>query len=281
MNLFGNVEVEFISSKDNALLKQIRLLQALGSKGQKQRLANSQAVLEGVHLLQTWAGDPSLSTVLTSATGLANPEILESLERHLALCPQTRLVELDTTLWDSISELENAPHFLGLVQLPASIIQPITKQFMLSDDVVILEGIQDAGNVGAILRTVAATGVKTVVALRGCAHLWSSKVLRAGMGAHQQLTLFEDWTIVDLMLHLEAPLLITAAEAKTDLYALQTQLKNPVAWVFGSEGHGVSAELRTQGKLVRIPLAAGVESLNVATAAAVCLFEAVRVRSCT
>lgn len=111
MNLFGNTEVEFISSKDNALLKQIRLLQALGSKGQKQRLANSQAVLEGVHLLQTWAGDPSLSTVLTSATGLANPEILESLERHLALCPQTRLVELDTALWDSISELENAPIF--------------------------------------------------------------------------------------------------------------------------------------------------------------------------
>ena len=99
------------------------------------------------------------------------------------------------------------------------------------------------------------------------------------MGAHHQLTLYEDWTITNLMQYLDAPLLITAAEAKTDLYALQAQLKNPVAWVFGSEGHGVSVALRSQGQLVRIPLAAGVESLNVATAAAVCLFETVRVRS--
>ncbi len=279
MTQFGATQFEMISSKDNPLLKQIRLLQAVGSKGHKHRLANAQAVIEGVHLLQTWVGDASLTTLLTSAAGLVNTEVGKAIERHLVLCPQTRLVELDEELWPLISELANAPHFLGLIQLPNSILQPITEELKISGDVVVLEGIQDAGNVGSILRTAAATGVKTVIALFGCAHLWSSKVLRAAMGAHHQLTLYEDWTPSELIVHIEAPLLITAAQGKTDLYTLQAQLKNPVVWVFGNEGHGVTAALRSQGQVVSIPLNQRVESLNVATAAAVCLFETVRVRS--
>ena len=279
MTQIGAIPVEKISSKDNPLLKQIRLLQAVGSKGQKHRLANAQAVIEGVHLLQTWVGDTNLNTLLTSSAGLTNTEVGEAIKRHLVLCPQTRLVELDEALWPSISDLANAPHFLGLIQLPDSIMKPITQELMINGDVVVLEGIQDAGNVGSILRTAAATGIKTVIALSGCAHLWSSKVLRAAMGAHQQLTLYEDWTPLELMTHINAPLLITAAQGKTDLYALQAQLKNAVAWVFGNEGNGVSAALRCQGQVVSIPLNHRVESLNVATAAAVCLFETVRVRS--
>jgi len=144
--------------------------------------------------------------------------------------------------------------------------------------VVILDRIQDAGNVGSILRTAAAAGFTQVLALSGCAHLWSSKVLRAGMGAHRLLNLYEGWSNQQVLSAITAPLLATTADAESDLFSLKKELLHPVAWVMGSEGQGVSEDLLAQAKGVSIPIDPRVESLNVSTAAAVCLFETVRVR---
>jgi TrmH family RNA methyltransferase len=148
----------------------------------------------------------------------------------------------------------------------------------LDGDVVILDRIQDAGNVGAILRTAAAAGFTQIIALSGCAHLWSSKVLRAGMGAHRLLDLYEGWTNQQVISAVTAPLMAATAGAEQDLFTLNKQLLKPVAWVMGSEGQGVSDDLLTQAKGVSIPIDPRVESLNVSTAAAICLFETVRVR---
>lgn len=269
---------DLISSKENPLFKEIRLLQATGSKGQKARLARGQALLEGIHLMQTWVGDPALKILFTSEVGLQNEEIAQAVYSHLESCPDTRVYQLDSSLWDLLSDLVNAPHIAGLLDLPKSCLSPSQSIATLPGDVLILDRIQDAGNVGSILRTAAAAGFTRVIALSGCAHLWSSKVLRAGMGAHQLLDLYEGWSNQQVLSAITAPLLAASADASNELYDMQQDLLHPVAWVMGSEGQGVSEDLMMQAKGVSIPIDPRVESLNVSTAAALCLFETMRVR---
>ena len=269
---------DLITSKENPLFKEIRNLQANGSKGQKARLASGQALLEGIHLVQTWVGDPALKTLLTSEIGLKNAEISQAVYEHIQICPETKIVQLDGTLWDLFSDLVNAPQVAGLLDLPKSTLTTPQSIANFDGDVVILDRVQDAGNVGSILRTVAAAGFTQVIALSGCAHLWSTKVLRAGMGAHKLLDLYEGWSNQQLLSAVTAPLLAATADAEQDLYSLKKELLHPVAWVMGSEGQGVSEDLLAQAKGVSIPIDPRVESLNVSTAAAICLFETLRIR---
>ncbi|WP_114662704.1 TrmH family RNA methyltransferase [Polynucleobacter necessarius] len=269
---------DLITSKENLLIKEIRLLQATGAKGQKARLAGGHTLLEGIHLIQTWVGDPALKTLITSEVGLRNPEISQVAYEHLEYCPDTKVFQLDPALWDLLSDLVNAPHIAGLLTLPPSSLTAPQSISTLNGDLLILDRIQDAGNIGSILRTAAAAGFTQMLALSGCAHLWSGKVLRAGMGAHRLLDLYEGWSTQQLLSAVTAPMLAATADAECDLYSLSDELQNPIAWVMGSEGQGVSEDILAQAKGVSIPIDPRVESLNVSTAAAICLFETVRVR---
>ena len=138
---------------------------------------------------------------------------------------------------------------------------------------VILDRVQDAGNVGAILRSASAFGFRQVAALSGTAALWSSKVLRAGMGAHWGLHLHEGLGVADLHA-LQLPVLLTSSHRGGLLHQLvrEQQLPMPCAWAFGHEGQGVSEAIEALASAqVRIAQPGGEESLNVATAAAICL----------
>ena len=269
---------DLITSKENPLFKEIRNLQATGSKGQKARLSSGQALLEGIHLVQTWVGDPALKILLTSELGLQNVEISQAVYEHIEICPDTKVYQLDSALWDLLSDLVNAPHIAGLLELPKSCLTLPQLIPTLGGDVVILDRIQDAGNVGSILRTAAAAGFTQVIAITGCAHLWSSKVLRAGMGAHRLLDLYEGWSNQQVLSAVTASMLAATSDAEQDLFVMKKDLLHPVAWIMGSEGQGVSEDLLAQAKGVSIPIDPRVESLNVSTAAAVCLFETMRVR---
>ena len=139
---------------------------------------------------------------------------------------------------------------------------------------VVLDRVQDAGNVGSILRSAAAFGVGQVVALKGCAALWSPKVLRAGMGAHFALRMVEAAGSAALD-SLHVPLVATDAHEGQALPS--ARLPAPCAWLFGHEGQGLDASLIARCALtVRVPQPGGQDSLNVAAAAAVCLYESVR-----
>lgn len=137
---------------------------------------------------------------------------------------------------------------------------------------VFLEGIQDAGNVGAIIRSAAAFGIAVVVLDHQCADPWSPKTLRAGMGGHFALSIR---SLASLQKELETfpgRLLCTVARDGVELGA--ADLSGPIGWVFGREGSGLSEAARANADLlVSIPLAPGVESLNVAAAAAICFYE--------
>ena len=145
----------------------------------------------------------------------------------------------------------------------------------IDGDAVVLDAIQDAGNVGTLLRTAAAAGVRHVILGQGCAGAWTPRVLRAGQGAHFVLSVHEDADLADFMADYEGTTVVTCLDGALSLYDARWQ--GPVAWVFGAEGQGVRRELIDIARLrVRIPMPGQVESLNVAAAAAVCLFEGVR-----
>ncbi len=138
---------------------------------------------------------------------------------------------------------------------------------------VFLEGIQDPGNVGAILRSAAAFGVQQVVLDPGCADPWSPRALRAGMGGHFALQIAETR---DLAREIDAFKGTVACTVPRGGVALgDSPFERSWAWIFGAEGRGLSEEtIRRADLRVTIPMAAGTESLNVAAAAAICLYEA-------
>lgn len=174
------------------------------------------------------------------------------------------VVVLEDSLFAHVSGLESAA---GLAYVLARADLP--DQLQAGVGTVVLDRLQDAGNVGAILRCAAAFGFKQIVALQGTVALWSPKVLRAGMGAHFGLSLVEQATHEDATA-LAVPLLITSSH--DGAYVHKAALPWPCAWVMGHEGQGVSAALSALPHTpVRIAQPGGQESLNVATAAAICL----------
>jgi TrmH family RNA methyltransferase len=176
-------------------------------------------------------------------------------------------IVLADALLAEISVLES-PASVGFVfDLPP----PSTLQPQVST--VILDRVQDAGNVGSILRSASAFGFKQIIALKGTAALWSPKVLRAGMGAHWSLQLIEgaDLSILDT---LAIPIVVTSSHRGLLLHQAQASnaLPTPCAWALGHEGQGVRVELEGRARLhIRISQPGGEESLNVAAAAAICL----------
>lgn len=150
----------------------------------------------------------------------------------------------------------------------------------LRQDIVLLDGIQDPGNVGTMLRNCAAAGVQQVALSDHSAWVWSDKVLRAGMGAQFSLQLYSEQELLLALAEstVKIPIRVTSLHPKSiDLF--DTDLKTRGLWVFGSEGQGVSqAWLDRATQHIRIPQSEHIESLNVGSSSAVCLFEQFRQR---
>lgn len=242
-----------ISSRDNPLLKELRRLAHDSSAYRK----TGRFWVEGDHL-----GRAALLRGRQPAIVVFSEATWPVFEAEFGACAVKTFVVPDA-LFDGISGLES-PTRLGFVfDLPTDVaIQPDVAS-------VILDRVQDAGNVGSILRSAAAFGFRQVIALKGTAALWAPKVLRAGMGAHFGLRLVEglDASAVD---ELALPLIVTSSHQGEPIH--RQKLPWPCAWVLGHEGQGVRAELMARAALsVRIAQPGGEESLNVAAAAAICL----------
>ena len=175
----------------------------------------------------------------------------------------SKTLVLSDALWRALSALESPAQMGFVIELPAPVL------IAARQATVILDRVQDAGNVGSILRSASAFGFGQVIALTGTAALWSPKVLRAGMGAHFGLRLIEGAELSDLDA-LSLPLLVTSSHQGE--YLQQAVLPMPCAWALGHEGQGVCAQLKQRASLaIRIAQPGGEESLNVAAAAAICL----------
>jgi RNA methyltransferase, TrmH family len=251
-----------ITSRSNPLLVRLRKLCGDPAAYRKQ----GQVWIEGVHLCEAYVqhGGVPLQAVI------AEPAWQIEALRALAMAADAVAI-VPPALMEGLSTLESAPPLAFAVEWPgAHALRPGVPS-------VVLDRLQDAGNVGSILRSAAAFGVVQVIALGGTVALWSPKVVRAGQGAHFALYLVEaaDAAVLD---GLGVPLVATGSHADVSLD--EATLPRPCAWVFGHEGQGVSPPLLEQCALtVRIPQPGGQESLNVAAAAGICLYAGQRLQN--
>ncbi len=256
--------MKFITSRENPFFKELKKL----SSSRQRRIAR-QALLDGIHLVQAYmdCGNSPLH-VLLAATALQQPEVIALLKK----LPGVPLTQLTDSLFAELSELTTPVGIIALIEQPTPKVSAAHSKFCL-----LLEDIQDPGNLGSLLRSAAAAGCDAVFLSKGCADAWSPKVLRGGMGGHFGLSVHERVDLLALAAEFPGKLLATSLRAKTSLY--DCDLRATLGFVIGNEGVGVSPSLlEVVSQQITIPMPGKMESLNVAAAASICLFEAVRQR---
>ena len=252
--VLGGVPVTHVTSRDNALVKELRKLSQESTAYRK----HGRVWLEGDHLCRAALArglKPVVAVFSESYWPLAQAECAQAAIKNIVIAD---------ALLPEISALESPAQMGFVIELPPGV------QLLPGASSVILDRVQDAGNVGSILRSAAAFGFSQIIALKGTAALWSPKVLRAGMGAHFGLRLVEGVT-AEALRALTVPIVVTSSHQGSFLH--QQKLPTPCAWAMGHEGQGVSDALMAMASLqVRIDQPGGEESLNVASAAAICLY---------
>lgn len=254
-----------ISSRDNPLYKGLK---QLATSSQARRKAG-RTLLDGVHLCETYLqhrGVPPMCVIGESAISHAEVAAI------LAQCEAggTQCILMPDALYNAISQVEHGIALLFVIDTP-----DVNFSGKLTDSSVLLDNLQDPGNLGSILRSAAAAGIANIFCSRGTAFAWSPKVLRAGMGAHFLLNIYENVELAALINASEIPVLATSSHAEQRVY--DVNLRQPAAWLFGHEGQGVADDLLALATHhVAIPHIGEVESLNVAASAAICFFEQVR-----
>ncbi len=258
--------MQYVTSRQNPRLKEATRLIA----SSRDRRKAGKCVLEGEHLVAVYSdrhGAPEIIVVTNDA--LLRPSVRVLAARH-----DDRTLVVTARL---LSELAVLPADVGMLAV-VPVLRPATAA--AADFCLLLDDVQDPGNVGSMLRSAAAAGVAQAWMSKQCAFAWSPKVLRAGQGAHFCLDIHED---VDLPMWAAAyrrtggEVVATVAAGGASLYA--ARLAGRVALAVGNEGAGLDPALLAQAtQRVTIPMPGGMESLNAAAAAAVCVFECVRQR---
>ena len=252
-----------ITSADNPRFKALyKLLQS-----SRERRQQGLSLLDGIHLVAAYRDHVGLpEQVLVSQSGFDAPEIRALLD---TLAPSVPLL-LNDVLFKQLSSVATPTGVLAVIKTP----RPHADAADI-DACVMLEDIQDPGNLGSILRTAAAAGIKHVFLSKGSVHAWSPRVLRAGMGAHFLLQIHEQCDLLKLARAFEGKVIATSDRAGKSVF--DADLTGRVALLFGNEGTGLSDALANAVReVIAIPMPGKVDSLNVAAAAAVCLFERVR-----
>lgn len=252
-----------ITSKDNPTIKHAHALLT----NQRTRKKSGQTVLEGIHLLSAYL-EKNLQPqkVLVAENALNHTEFA-------ALLPQIdkkSLIVISDNLYKQIRTLGDGVDVMAIIDVPTPSIRPI------DGDCLILNGVQDAGNAGTLLRSASSVGIRTIISTTHSANLWSPKCLRAGMGAQFSLEIFEQLTIEEVLASVRTPLFATSSH--TDKFIYAHDLRQPVAWVLGHEGQGVAQEFLSQATPIALPQPGGQESLNVGVAGSICFYEMLRQR---
>ena len=252
-----------IRSRSNPAVK--ALVKLAGSSRERRRTGTT--LLEGENLLRAYRDSGAVAeTIFAGESAFATPQVRDLVEN----APARERLLLGDDIVAGISQLVSASGVAAVVRAPEPGPMPETLSSCL-----FLEDVQDPGNLGSILRTAVAAGMAQVFLSPGSVFAWAPKVIRAGMGAHFHLSIFEDVDLAEVAR--ACPGRIVAMEPRAPASIYELDLKGPVAWVLGNEGSGLSEKaLRIATDRVRIPMPGTAESLNVAAAAAICLFEQVR-----
>ena len=239
----------------------------------KSRERHGLFVAEGVRAVEELLRSP-----LRIRGALVDPPRLTATPRGTELRRQLEAREIDTAEvsgpdFASAADTDSPQGVLAVAEVPARDLSAIPP--LRTARIAVLDGIQDPGNVGTILRTAAALGAAATVALPGTVDLWNAKVVRSSMGAHfRHLAISSTWDELDAFRRVSGAELWIADTGGEPLGDLQPPHDSPLCLVLGNEGSGVSAEARQRaGRVVSLPIAPDVESLNVAVAAGIFLYQ--------
>lgn len=259
-----------ITTLSSAQNPSVKLVTSLLSNS-RQRNKQQKTIIEGIHLIESCmrAQNP-LEQILVSQAAINHPEVEVLLSELQTQQPQIPIRVLEDKIYKNIRTLGNGVDIMAVI--------PIIQRTLadIHSDCLVLDGVQDNGNMGTLLRTASAIGIEHIICTKGTAGAWSPKTLRAGMGAQFSLNIYEQISITEALTKIQVPLLATSSHSSSVVY--QQNLTTPVAWVMGHEGQGVCEQLLAQATAVTLPQPNGQESLNVAIAGALCMYEMLRQR---
>ena len=259
--------MKVIRSRDNNFVKQLVAL----AHSSRERKKAALTVLDGIHLISAYVdaiGEPVAVAISESAE--ARPEVLALLAR----CGSASQHVLADTLMAAASTLDSPAFMMAIVPTPVA--HALGENV---DTVLALEDVQDPGNVGSMLRSAAAAGVRHIALSKTCAFAWAPKVLRAAQGAHFSLNINEGIDLVDFIKRYQGQSLALVAQTKNSKPLFAADLSKPTVLLIGNEGAGLSTAVANAAtQRVTIPMPGKMESLNAAAAGAICLFELVRQR---
>ena len=255
--------MKLIQSRENPFFKSLKRL----AESARERRKTGCTLLDGAHLLLAYEQKfGAVESLVVAESALKNAEIG-------ALVAGRDMVVIADSLMRDLGLVDTPSGLLALAKLPTQNVA-VNRE----NEAILLDGVQDPGNLGTLLRTAAAVGIGQALLAPGCASPWSPKALRAGQGAQFALAIHEEIDLASFMDEYRGTTAVTTLDKATPLY--EANWSGPLAWVFGAEGQGVRPELVAAAQLkIRIPMPGGMESLNVAAAAAVCLYESLRRKS--
>lgn len=253
-----------IVSRDNPVFKHLKKL----ADNARERRSEGQTLLDGVHLIEAYMaafGEPTMVIIPEGQSSVEATGLIQALE-HVST------MMLPTLMFAELTPVASATGILALVKIP-QINVPESPSFVL-----MLEDIQDPGNLGSMLRTAAAAGVEIVYLSTSCTDAWSPKALRGGQGAQFVLPIVDRADLITELQNFDGNSYATTMQGES-LYA--QDLTHATAFVIGNEGAGLRKQtIAASTKSITIPMAesklGSVESLNAGAAAAVCLFERAR-----
>ena len=249
--------MSIISSRDNPRVRRWRAL----ARDARERRKEGRVLIEGAHLVAACldAGGRLEELILDKDAAATSGALVKRWGKSPTI--------LDSRVFKAISGTETPTGIVAEIAIPAR-----RQDLKLAQACVLLEAIQDSGNVGAILRSAAAFGIRHAVLGKGCADAWSPKVLRAGAGAHFSLQVTESADLVEAMTQFAGRIVCTVPRG--GIAISDADLSGRIGWIFGAEGQGVSDALAAQATLrVSIPMSRSTESINVAAAAAICFHQ--------
>ena len=257
--------MERINSTDNTTLKLARKL----LRSSRERAASGKILLDGVHLVRSYEASFGLASgiILVSEAATETQEIARLTQ---AVPTGARVAVVESNLFARLSPVDTPSGIVALCERPDVLVAKTASPFHL-----LLDGIQDPGNLGSILRTAAATGVNQVLLSKTCTDPWSPKSLRGGMGAQFVLPITTNVDPHSAMSSFQGTTVATSPHSERSL--IGTDLSGPVLAIFGGEGAGLRRELTANASMaVKIPLKNDMESLNVGASVAMFCYERIR-----
>ncbi|QQY80373.1 TrmH family RNA methyltransferase [Keratinibaculum paraultunense] len=261
-----------IESPSNPIIKEIKSLYR-----KKDRWAKKKFIVEGINIVKECINNNYPLICIIYSDELLNVKGGWELFNRISSHP--KLIHITNQLYREISNMENPQGIMGVSEFNINSIHEIS----LKEDssLLLLDRLQDPGNMGTIIRSADAFGIDGIIITKGCVDVYNPKVIRSTMGSIFRVPIFyEDDPIFAINKLREEKVKIYATSLEGSIYIYEANFKLPFLLVIGNESSGVSSNIYSvSDSLIKIPMIGDAESLNAAVASSIIMYESIRQRS--